>query len=208
MMGKKNSLLVFAVKLPSKAEEIFAKWNKYLKNPEKHNSELPGNIYHWFLLKFGYLGTLAHICPLVLPMEKAMSPHSSTLAWSTHPTPSHGWRSLVGCSPWGRWVRHDWATSLSCIGEWNGNPLECSCLENPREGGAWWVTVYGVAQSQTRLRRLSSSSGSSSVTQNNEENCCTWFSEFNFESSHSTRIKHQTLIYFLFQQQHKPITPR
>ena len=113
MMGKKNSLLVFAIKLPSKAEEIFAKWNKYLKNPEKHNSELPGNIYHWFLLKFGYLGTLAHICPLVLPMAKAMSPHSSTLAWSTHPTPSHGWRSLVGCSPWGHWIRHNWATSLS-----------------------------------------------------------------------------------------------
>ena len=48
--------------------------------------------------------------------------------------------------------------SLSCTGEWNGNPLQCSCLENPRDGGAWWAAVYGVAQSRTRLKRLSSSS--------------------------------------------------
>ena len=48
--------------------------------------------------------------------------------------------------------------SLSCIGEGNGNPLQCSCLENPRDGGAWWAAVYGVAESQTRLKRLSSSS--------------------------------------------------
>ena len=52
--------------------------------------------------------------------------------------------------------------SLSCIGEGNGNPLQCSCLENPRDGGAWWAAVYGVAQSRTRLKRLSSSSSSSS----------------------------------------------
>ena len=48
--------------------------------------------------------------------------------------------------------------SLSCIGEGNGNPLQCSCLENPRDGGAWWAAVHGVTQSQTRLKRLSSSS--------------------------------------------------
>ena len=48
--------------------------------------------------------------------------------------------------------------SLSCIGEGNGNPLQCSCLENPRDGGAWWAAIYGVAQSHTRLKRLSSSS--------------------------------------------------
>ena len=47
---------------------------------------------------------------------------------------------------------------LSCIGEGNGNPLQCSCLENPRDGGAWWAVVYGVTQSRTRLKRLSSSS--------------------------------------------------
>ena len=57
-------------------------------------------------------------------------------------------------------VRHDWVTSLSlsCIGEGNGHPLQCSCLENPRDGGAWWEAVCGVTQSRTRLKRLSSSS--------------------------------------------------
>ena len=88
-----------------------------------------------------------------------------------HPTPvllpgkSHGRRSLVGCSPWGHWESDmtEWLHfhfSLSCIGEGNGNPLQCSCLENPRDGGAWWAAVYGVAQSRTRLKRLSSSSSS------------------------------------------------
>jgi len=85
-----------------------------------------------------------------------------------HPTPvllpgkSHGQRSLVGCNPWGcedsdttEWLHFHF--SLSCIGEGNGNPLQCSCLENPRDRGAWWAAVYGVAQSQTRLKWLSSS---------------------------------------------------
>ena len=76
---------------------------------------------------------------------------------------SHGWRSLVGFSPWGReesdkTEQLHFHFSLSCIGEGDGNPLQCSCLENPRDGGAWWAAVYGVAQSQTRLKRLSSSS--------------------------------------------------
>ena len=93
----------------------------------------------------------------VYDQEKAMVPHSSTLAWKIH-----GQRSLVGCSPWGRWgsettERLHFHFSLSCIGEGNGNPLQCSCLENPRDGGAWWAAVYGVAQSWTRLKRLSSS---------------------------------------------------
>ena len=78
------------------------------------------------------------------------------------PGKSHGRRSLVGCSPWGHesdmTERLHFHFSLSCIGEGNGNPLQCSCLENPRVGGAWWAAVYGVAQSQTRLKRLSSSS--------------------------------------------------
>ena len=92
-----------------------------------------------------------------------------------HPTPvllpgkSHGWRSLVGCSPWGReesetTERLHFHFSLSCIGEGNGNPLQCSCLENPRDGGAWWGAVYGVTQSQTWLKWLSSSSSSRGVT--------------------------------------------
>ena len=80
------------------------------------------------------------------------------------PGESHGRRSLVGCSPWGReesdvTERLHFYFSLSCIGEGNGNPLQCPCLENPRDGGAWWAAVYGVAQSRTRLKRLSSSRG-------------------------------------------------
>ena len=89
-----------------------------------------------------------------------------------HPTPvflpgkSHGWRSLVGCSPWGccelvATERLHFHFSLSHTGEGDGNPLQCSCLENPRDGGACWAAVYGVAQSRTRLKRLSSSSSSS-----------------------------------------------
>ena len=88
-----------------------------------------------------------------------------------HPTPallpgkSHGRRSLVGCSPWDReesdtTERLHFHFSLSCIGEGNGNPLQCSCLENPRDSGAWWAAVYGVAQSWTLLKRLSSRSSS------------------------------------------------
>ena len=77
------------------------------------------------------------------------------------PGKSHGRRSLVGCSPWGREesdTTEGLHFSLSCIGEGNGNPIQCSCLENPRDGGAWWATIYGVAQSQTWLKRLSCSS--------------------------------------------------
>ena len=88
-----------------------------------------------------------------------------------HPTPvplpgkSHGQRSLVGCSPWGREESDTTGQlpfhfSLSCIGEGNGNPLQCSCLENPRDWGAWWAAVHWVAQSRTRLKQLSSSSSS------------------------------------------------
>ena len=74
-------------------------------------------------------------------------------------------RSLVGCSPWGRWEsdtteRLHFHFPLSCIGEGNGNTLQCSCLENRRDGEAWWASVHGVAQSQTRLKQLSSSSSS------------------------------------------------
>ena len=86
-----------------------------------------------------------------------------------HPTPvllpgkSHGWRSLAGCSPWGRWGSDttEWLHfhfSFSCIGKGNGDPLQCSCLENPRDGGAWGAAVSGVAQRW--LKRLSSSSSS------------------------------------------------
>ena len=88
--------------------------------------------------------------------EKAMAPHSSTLAWKIPWTEEPG--RLQSMGSWR--VGHDWATSLSCIGEGHGNPLQCSCLENPRDGGAWWAAVYGVAKSRPRLKRLSSSSSS------------------------------------------------
>ena len=83
--------------------------------------------------------------------------------WQPTPVPlpgkSHGRRSLVGCSPWGI-EESDMAERLhshfsrSCIGEWNGNALQCSCLENPRDGGACWAAVCGVTQSRTRLGDL------------------------------------------------------
>ena len=85
----------------------------------------------------------------------------------THPTSvllpgkPHGWRSLEGRSPCGHeesdtTQRLHFDFSLSCTSEGNGNPLQCSCLENPRDGGAWWVAIYGVTQSRTRLKWLSS----------------------------------------------------
>ena len=105
---------------------------------------------------------------LVFPilLFSSISFHSQRRQWQ--PTPvhlpwqSHGWRSLVGCTPWGRWEsdtteRLHFDFSLSCIGQGNGNPLQCSCLENPREGGAGPAAVYGVTQRLTWLRRLSSS---------------------------------------------------
>ena len=90
--------------------------------------------------------------------EKAKAPHSSTLAWKIPGMGEPCRLQFMGS----RRVRHDWAThfqfSLSCIGEGNGNPLQCSCLENPKDCGAWWAAVYGVAQSRTQLKRLSNSS--------------------------------------------------
>ena len=89
---------------------------------------------------------------------------------------SHGWRSLVGCSPWGHEAldmteRLDFHFSLSCIGEGNGNPLQCSCLENPRDKGAWQAAIYGVAQSRTRLKRLSSSSSKDLLIKQRFDHC-------------------------------------
>ena len=90
-----------------------------------------------------------------------MAPHSSPLAWKIPWVEEPGGLQSMGLLT----VGHDWVTSLwfslSCIGEGNGNPLQCSCLGNPREGGAWWAAVYGVTQSQTRLKWLSSSSSMS-----------------------------------------------
>ena len=99
--------------------------------------------------------TLHLICNM--HRRRQWHPHSSTLAWKIPWT-----EEPIGCSPWGleesdTTERPHFHFSLSCIGG-NGNPLQCSCLENPRDGGAWWAAVYGVAQSRTRLKWLSSSS--------------------------------------------------
>ena len=97
------------------------------------------------------------------PLEEGMVTHSSILAGE-----SHGWRTLVGYSP-RRGKESDMTerlhfhSLLSCIGKGNGDPLQCSCLENPTDRGAWWAAVYGVAQSQTRLKRLNSSSSSRNI---------------------------------------------
>ena len=89
-----------------------------------------------------------------------MAPHSSTLAWKIPWLRDPGRLQSMGSVR----VGHDRTTSLSHVGEGNGNPLHYSCLENPRDGGAWWAAVYGVTQSRTRLKQLSSSSRSSRVS--------------------------------------------
>ena len=108
---------------------------------------------NWDLFDYRYLFTT----------EKAMAPHSSTLAWKIPWTEEPSGLPSMGSHR----VGHNWATSLSlftfhfsllCIGEGNGNPLQWSCLDNPRDRGAWWAAIYGVAQSRTRLKQLSSSS--------------------------------------------------
>ena len=90
--------------------------------------------------------------------EKAMAPHSSTFAWKIPWMEKPGRLQSMGSLASDTTERLHFHYSLSGIGEGNGNPLQCSCLENPRDGEAWWAAVYGVAQSWTRLKRLSSSS--------------------------------------------------
>ena len=112
----------------------------------------------------------------LLLSEKAMAPHSSTLAWKIPWREEPGRLQSMGSGQSRTRLKRlssmtsqeldtterlHFHFSLSCIGEGNGNPVQCSCLENPRDGGAWWAAVYGVAQSRTRLKRLSSSSSSS-----------------------------------------------
>ena len=100
----------------------------------------------------------AFIHSLSLFMENEMATHSSTLAWKIPWTEQPGRLQSMGLLRSDMTERLHFHFSLSCIGEGNGSPLQCSCLENPRDRGAWWAAVYGVALSQTRLKRLSSSS--------------------------------------------------
>ena len=137
---------------------------------------------HYFLQKPNFF----HPCSLTLNLEP-----TNVIEWRRqwHPTPvllpgkSHGQKSLVGCSLWGRsesdtTERLHFHFSLSCIGEGNDNPFQCSCLENPRDGGAWWAAFLGVAQSRTRLKwlsgRSSSSSSSSNVIENGSNHLSCW----------------------------------
>ena len=83
-----------------------------------------------------------------------MTPHSSALAWKIPWTQEPGRLQSVGSLESDTTERLHFQFSLSCIGEGNGTPLQCSCLENPTDRGAWWAAVHGVAQSRTRLKRL------------------------------------------------------
>ena len=134
---------------------VFTSFTALIKNLDLENIARENNEYQFFTLvekiqcissKWRNSGN-----------PKAMATHSSTLAWKIPWTEEPSGLQSMGSQR----VRHDWATSLSHVGKGNGNPLQCSCLENPRDGGAWWAAFYGVAQSRTRLKRLSSSSSSS-----------------------------------------------
>ena len=107
-----------------------------------------------------------------------MATHSSTLAWKIPWTEEPGRLQSMGSLR----VRHDsrlhFHFSLSRIGEGNGNPLQCSCLENPRDSGAWWAAVYEVAQSRTRLKQLSSSSSKSLLQHHNLKASILWHSDY------------------------------
>ena len=81
-----------------------------------------------------------------------MAPHSSTLAWKIPWMEEPGRLQSMGRSESDTTERLHFDFSLSCIGEGNGNPLQCSCLENPSDGGALWAAVHGVAQSRTQLK--------------------------------------------------------
>ena len=99
---------------------------------------------------------------MYLWVEKATALHSSTFAWKIPWTEEPGRLQSMGSLESDTTERLHFYFSLSCTGEGNGNPLQCSCLENPRDGEAWWAAISVVAQSRTRLKRLSSSSSSSS----------------------------------------------
>ena len=126
-----------------------------------------GRVLEWVAISFSSTSFPPWMCRLPCERTEAKSwtqclmRRSFVPLW--HHTPvflpgeSHGWRSLVGYSPRGRkeldmTERPHFHFSLSCIGEGNGNPLQCSCLENPRDRGAWWAAISGISQSQTRLK--------------------------------------------------------
>ena len=140
---------------------------------------------------------------LLSPTEKAVAPHSSLLAWKIQ------WTEEPGRLQSDTTERLHFHFSLSRIGEGNGNPLQCACLENPRDGGAWWAAVYGVAQSQTQLARLSSSSFLQAFVQTIVENTlsCPMKSPFHlptFTERHKNReIKKSTRFIYTVEEMRK-----
>ena len=92
---------------------------------------------------------LSILCILAHCPEKAMAPHSNTFAWKIPWMEEPGRLQSMGSLELDMTEQFHFHFSLSCIGEGNGNPLQCSCLENPRDREAWWAAVYGVAQSRT-----------------------------------------------------------
>ena len=113
-------------------------------------------------------------CPMCFPIqvlrsrqytqpEKAMAPHFRTPAWKI-PWTGAWWAAVYGVTQSDTTERLHFHFSLSCTGEGNGNPLQCSCMENPRDWGAWWAAIYGVAQSWTGLKQPSSSSSNCTIT--------------------------------------------
>ena len=104
-----------------------------------------------------------------------MAPHSSTLAWKIPWTEEPGRLQRVGSLESDTTEQLHFHFSLSCIGEGNGNPLQCSCLENPRDRGAWWAAVYRVTQGRTQLKRLSSSSSRADRGWSKELKAKEWF---------------------------------
>ena len=138
--------------------KVWGKINGRLRSKHIHTNIYKIGLPRWYSGK-------ESACKYMICQRHRFDPWVKMTHWSRRwqPTPvllpgkSHGWRSLVGCSPWGCYKldtteRLHFHFSFSCIGEGNGNPLQCSCLENPRDGGAWWAAGYGVAQSQTRLK--------------------------------------------------------
>ena len=103
-----------------------------------------------------YLRSIYIVLDIISNPEKAMAPHSSTLAWKIPWAEEPGRLQSMGSPESDTTERLHFHFSLSCIGEGNGNPLQCSCLGNPRDGEAWWAAIYGVAQSRTWLKWLSS----------------------------------------------------
>ena len=140
-----------------KAHEVILLQRDYLRCPAWHCQPQVANVRFQFIKIRQLFFILSFSSPMWLCQRRQWHPTPALL-----PGESHGWRSLVGCSPWGReesdtTERLHFHFSLSHIGEGNGNPLQCSCLENRRDGRTWWAAVSGVTQSQTRLKPLSSS---------------------------------------------------